>query len=372
VNYKFTNPVVPLMLLRASAGVLSFLRLPALILTAVRQAPFIRFFIPILIAVISAGIGIGASEVASRVIVDHVAVHSYSVTRNPFKDRFWLVYTQPEPRRTDKLIVVITNSQGSLLEGRGEDCYAARLQAHLNATDTKHTYTVANWALPGSNAGELVLLAARAVDHHPDAIILSSFSNNFGAEHTKFPLSFARNDVEQLGYLPSVRSRLSPKFIKHFKVNRRRGKLAAYSSLLNLHESVAFWIRDPRSKEDRDWSRILNKPPIQSEPVTDTGRRMIEEIHNVLHKALPETPVLVVNMPLGRTKIVPESWRNTDDFLVESERIFTEPQFKVMDAREIAAPERFYTATHMDPQGHDLYARYLLPEVLKYTAKNEL
>ncbi len=336
-----------------------------------RPAPAARFLLPIIVVLFSAALGLVGAEVISRWIVERITVHSYSVDRNPFKDRFWLAYTEPRPHPTDRLVIVITNSQGYLIEGKGEDCYSSRLKALLNEQDPEHRYTVANWSLPGSNAGELVVLAARAIDHHPDLVILSSFSNNFGEEHTKFPLSFARNDVEQLGYLPSVRSRLSPQFIKHFKVNRRRGKLAAYSSLMNLHESLAFWIRDPRSKEDRDWSKVPNKPPIESVAVTPTGAKMIEEIHNVLHQGMPETPVLVVSMPLGREHIKPETWSTSESFLTESQHIFgKDPQFTLLDARDIAAPERYYTATHLDAQGHDQFARYLLPEVLKHTARD--
>ena len=140
---------------------------------------------------------------------------------------------------------------------------------------------------------------------------------------------------------------------------------------MNLHESLAFWIRDPRSKEDRDWSKIPNKPPIESVAVTSTGAKMLEEIHTVLHQGMPDTPVLLVSMPLGRTHIKPETWSTSETFLAESQRIFgNDPQFTLLDARDIAAPERYYTATHLDAQGHDEVARYLLPEVLKHTARD--
>ena len=326
--------------------------------------PFIQPALIGLAAVITACLGLMTAEGAARIVAARLSRNSYSTHRNPYGDRFWRPYTAPQPRNGEQLIIVITNSQGYLQESDPALGYPAQLEGLLNAQNPAHKSIVANWALPGANAAEHIILAARAADHRPDLVLIASFSNNFSEDQTTHPLSYANNDVEQMAYLPQVRRRLSDGFLRRFRVHRPRAWLATYSALMNFHESVTFWLRDDASREDRLLRRRRNRPPIASEPVAEDGMRMMHELRRVLQRGLPDTPVLIVNMPISRWKIHPETWRYTDDFFERSREIFRgRPKTRVLDARESVDPALFYSATHMLPQGHARFARWLFPHV---------
>jgi hypothetical protein len=307
------------------------------------------------------------AEVAARWVAGRIASHSYASPNNSLGDRFWRQYTAPVLKQGERRVIVITNSQGYLIESDPSQSYPARLERLLNQRGGGAAYRVANWALPGANAAEMVILAARAADHRPDAVVLLAYSNNFSQANTSHPLSYARNDVEQLAYLPQVRGRLSQWFIDHYQISRPRGWLASRSGLVHLHDSFVFWMRDDRNLEERSFQALQERPAIPAEEITVVGARLMREIRNALQRGVPHTPVLVVSMPLSPAKILPETRAYAQSFLQEATEIFHDAsQFKVLDATNaIEDPRLFYSATHIRPEGHERFSRWLLPHVLQ-------
>ncbi len=324
-----------------------------------------RFLTSLFGAALVAAIPMAAAEGIARWVTVRIVAQSYEAHNNPLKDRFWRQYTAPVDSAGGRHIIVITNSQGHLSEANPEQGYSSQLERLLNEHDSKHAYHVTNWALPGANATEMVILAARAADIQPDAILLVTFSNNFSEGHNHHPLSFARNDVEQLAYLPQVRRRISSWFLDRYNVSRPRGWLAAHTGLINLHDSLVFWLRDDRDLGERLFQSMQDRPAIPVQKVSDDGMRLMREIRNVLQRGLPHTPVLVVSMPLSERKVLPETWLYADSFFEEAQMVFNDKkQFTVVDAKQVVDSVFFYTASHMRPEGHRLFAEWLLPYVL--------
>lgn len=306
---------------------------------------------------LSALLVLALAESAAGVIVKHLQLpHSYAEGRNAKSNRGWRAYTAPRGRpANNRLVILITNSQGFAPEITDSSfTYPARLKALFERRDPNHSYIVANWAMNGGSAVEMVVMAARAAAHHPDAVYLLSYSENFVGWRIHQPLSYGASNVDYLAYLPDVRQYLSPWFLDYFEVNRFHGQLAVHSRLLRLHDLWMVKIQPIR------WGFVEEGPKYELALWEPMGDRMLQEFYDTLRRGLPRTPLFIVNMPLNRLRFTAESGERLSEFSRMAQEVLgSEPGVTVLDAVDVIPPEHFHTWTHLNRAGHAEFAQWL-------------
>lgn len=318
---------------------------------------------PLCAAALSALMVLGAAEAAARLVLSQLALpHSYDVPRNPMIDLGWVPFTAPRPRAAhEKLIVVISNSQGFGREIEDADqIYAARLEQRLNARANGRRYIVANWSMNGGLAPDMILLAARAAAHAPDAVLVPTYCNSVLDARIEHPDYLNNRDVQYLGYEPQVRRLLSPAFLHHFWLSRPRGWLTAASGLLRLHHlfmmpghTVVFG----RVK----WPPGVGQTPHDWQP---RGEEMLKELAETLQRGAPKTPLVLVSMPIDLNRFTPESRPRLQAYATHLHRVMDgRPSIRVWDAVEAIPSEAFCAPTHFWAQGHAQFADWLAPQV---------
>jgi len=305
-------------------------------------------------AIVTALLVVTAAELLASMVVFGLSSHSYSTDRNAHAAWFWPQYTLPRPRAADeRLVIVISNSQGDARELKAAEAYPAMLERLLNESDRARTYAVANWSAPGIHSPEMTVLAARAAEHRPDAVLLVSFSQNFQDFGRRAPFAASKSDIGHLAYLPQVRQHLSPWFLKRFRITSRRTWLAARSCLLQLHEAFVGLVKG---------RTMRHAYLLEARPWTKASSRQLDEFYLTFREGLPTTPLFVVNMPLNPKRFVPQTWPHVEQF---DERVHAQiggrPGVTVLDAATLVAPRHFLAATHLDAEGHEVFARWLLP-----------
>ncbi len=312
------------------------------------------------------------AELAARAVVARQPLaHSYDFSRNPNYRRGWVAWTEPRPREPDeRLIVLISNSQGFAPEiPEDERIYSARLARRLDEAEPTHRHIVANWSIGGGGAPEMVLLAARAVEHRPDLLMVVTHNTPFTRKRARDPLSFYISDTIELAYLDSVRDRLPGWFLRAHRACDPGTFLAAQSGLVQLRNR---WIEH----RDRRWVREARPPRIDladrdhgNAAVGQSGDLRLRLLVNVFRSGCPDAPVLLVNMPLYEPGWKPHVWPALAEFddrmagVVEGV-----PGVTVLNAVNVVGHDRFYTHTHMTAQGHEAFARWLTPRVLERIA----
>jgi len=138
--------------------------------------------------------------------------------RNPHSDRDWLrhVSSSPARREGERLIILISNSQGYGFAVPDDRTYAALLQERLAAEGG--AVRVLNWSIRGGAGPEFVLLAAAAHRLDPSLVLALVTPGNFTESALTqrgldLPLSGFASDAYQLAALPEVRAHLP----KHFR-----------------------------------------------------------------------------------------------------------------------------------------------------------
>ena len=120
--------------------------------------------------------------------------------------------------------------------------------------------------------------------------------------------------------------------------------------------------RDPskQSMHNRRLSRAarVNKP----------GERLLGRILRVFHEAQPDTPMLVVSMPLCKSRWLGDSWPNLQGFVDQIRSVVDEDfpddtLITVVDAAQAVDESLFLTRNHLDPEGHIAFAEFLLPHI---------
>lgn len=343
------------------------------------------------IAVLAACLTLLAADSALRVLVSLVpTAHSYDVPRNPHFRRGWRDYTSPRERpEGSRLVIVISNSQGYLRENRdGALVYPARLEALLDQ-ELPGEVIVANWSVAGGQAPEMIVLAARAAQHRPDAVVLVAGAGNFSAQWARYPLSFWLSDATSLAYDPGVRARLPAAFLERTSADdplgwfdalsgmgaaRRRfveerdeawtwrdrapGELEARGRLFEAH-GEAFTLGARRG--DRDLSS-------EAAPIDPARAEMtmllLGEFVRSLRETSPETRLLLVGMPFARPARPGALWRAAAAFTPVAERALADVRgVEVVEALAAVPTDLFVHETHLQPEGHALFARWLLPHV---------
>ena len=325
-------------------------------------------------AVLTAVLVVMVAELAAQAAFSRIEfAHSYDEPRNPNFRRAWPAFTEPRTRGpNDKLIILISNSQGYAPELHdGEQCYAHQLQMLLNEPDSGHRYTVANWSIGGGSGPEMLLLAARAIEHKPDLLMLVTHSEPFTHTRVKLELSMHISDSNQLACDPEVRASLPD----WFRTKLGRPDIGLYlesnSCLMRLRSTFVEhrerrWV--PRQQNvERDKGPHL-APLGRASRVRRSGVAMIDSIARTFREGLPDTPVLVVSMPLCGSKWDPRSWPGLHGFGDLASQVLNDgfpddPKITVIDAVDAVDQDLFITRTHMVPEGHAAFSQYLLPHV---------
>lgn len=293
--------------------------------------------------------------------------HCYQAVRNPNARRNWVRYTEPLDREHDqKLVIIISNSQGFGREIENEtDLYTALLPQELAARNASNV-VVANWSAGGMGGPEMVILAARAAEHNPDLIVFVSHTRPFSRGRVHDPISFFNTDISELVYLPDVRNRLPEKFLNQYEANDHADALKTRLSLAQLGTR---WF-EPRG--DR-WFPDIAKPHRAAKdkaygtPKLDkTGRWLLAQTMRVATAKRKNQSVLWVSMPLGKRYCTPGGWETFARFPDElNEQLHkqigdtAQVNTQVLDATDLLPSNQFYTAAHMNEEGHAAFAQWL-------------
>lgn len=306
-----------------------------------------------------------AAEGIARGVMSRVAfAHSYDESRNPNYRRAWPAFTEPRDRGSEeRLVIVISNSQGFAHELKDPDeCYTHQLEERL-AVDGP--VTVANWSLGGASGPEMLLFAARAIDHDPDLLIIVTHSNPFSHHRLNNPLSFYLSDAGQLAYTDPIRDRLPGWFVRQHRVYDPATFLEAHSGLVQCRNTFIeqrhrrWHIAESADEPRRRKQRLYGAPEVRG-----SGDRMLKACVDVFREAHPDTPVMLVNMPLCRPKWTEAAWPRLQDFGARMQTLANNtPGVTAHNATEVVDLDLFITHTHMNAQGHIAFADYLLPLV---------
>ncbi len=309
-------------------------------------------------ALVGALVFLGAEATARRV-APTPDPSSYDAPRNPYFLRAWPEYTAPRPPRPadEERIVVLTNSQGYLRErADGRETWPARLEEFLRARG--RNAQVLNWAVPGASGAELALLAARAVEHRPEVVLVVSYSENFGPFWRRKEISFARSDVPELAYLPEVRRRLPASFLRSVDAYEPLGWLQAHLTLMDLRSRLFEW------RERWTFVPVEPKRPPERKLVLHEARNfaLLADLLHPLARARPRPRVLLVAMPLnpeGFEDLAPaaafaaacRTWAERADWIT------------ARDATHLFPADVYYGPRHFRPEAHRAFAEWLLPDV---------
>lgn len=319
--------------------------------------------------------------------------NSYDVPRNPDFRRGWRDFTRPGERAPgQRLVIVISNSQGFLRESPdGELTYPARLEALLNEKNqhAEGDVIVANWSVPGAQAPEMIVLAARAAEHRPDLVVLVAGAGNFSPAWIHHPLSFWLSDATLLAYLPAVRSRLPPAFLERTDAYDPLGWFDAWTGMgcarrrfVEKRDESWTWREEPPGQnpehgpflDARGESFTLgargDEHGLTSEAAPIDAARagstvlLLREFVSSLRGTSPDTRLLVVGMPFARPDRPGALWRTARTFAPLARAVLSDvPELEVVDALEAVPSEMFVHETHLQPDGHARFARWLLPRV---------
>lgn len=319
-------------------------------------------------AMVTALVVIIAAEWLAHGVMGRVEfAHSYDVSRNPNYRRAWPAYTEPRPRAAnEKLVIVISNSQGFAHELEDADqCYPHLLEEELNRQDAGSQYKVVNWSLGGVSGPEMLLLAARAVDHNPDAVLLVTHSNPFSHKRLSEPLSFYLSDTGQLAYTQPVRDRLPGWFLRQHEVYDPATFLETRSGLVKsrntfIEQRHRRWLIASADDEPRRGPiKRFNAPEVRN-----SGDKLLKACIDIIQESHPDTPILLVNMPLCESKWTEQAWERLQSFGQTMQDIAEQsPRVTAINASEAVAQDQFITHTHMSAPGHVRFADYLLPHV---------
>lgn len=285
--------------------------------------------------------------------------NSYTDARNTRGDLNWVEYTRPRPKRpNERRIILISNSQGYGREMLDTSLiYPKQLERLLNARDPRHTYTVANWSMDGGGGPEMVVLTARAVQHHPDAILLIAYSENFTDKRSRRPLSYAKSEVQSLAYVGEVRRRLSPWFVETFQVTRPIGWLSARSGLIRCRESFI----EPGRPIQFGKAHFGKVRKLRS--WKGRGTELLEEAYRAASQA-KGARFVIVGMPLNEQGFSASTMPRAQGYIDAARTVLaSKPGTAVLDATHLFPPEQFLTPDHFTANGHRAFAEWLADQL---------
>jgi hypothetical protein len=352
------------------------------------------------VAILAAFVTLLAADAALR-LLDALAPtpHSYEVPRNPHFRRGWSDYTQPRERPdTTRLVIVISNSQGFLREHPdGALAYPTLLEAalleDLRDANEGEDVIVANWSIAGGQSPEMIVLAARAAQHQPDAVVLVTSAGNFAPVWGSQPLSYWLSDATGLAYDADVRARLSDLFLERSSADDPLGWLTARTGIgrarrrfIEKRDEAWSWRREAPTRLGDVVERTLDQrgegftlgvggtttrsgraAGVAGQTERDDGTAsLLSEFVDTLHGTSSETRLLVVSMPIARPEQPSAAWRAAARFHGSAARALAgRPGVTVVDGVEVVPREHFVHATHLRPAGHRRFAEWLLPHLTR-------
>jgi hypothetical protein len=296
--------------------------------------------------------------------------------RNPGFRRGWYEYVGATPPRApnEKVILLLSNSQGYGREVAEHETVAGRLQALL-ATESRTTRVV-NWSLPGGQYFDFAVLAAAAQDLRPDMIILLAPSALFcSPDVPRAGTETWTTDVHQLLTRTAIRRRMQPADLSpRLSVSlwgdiilgrawppwrwRRRpvawlATMPALRPLLpNEHDTTWIFPRPPgrtRGAPRAPSKRTFLAPDRTLVLAPAPAQRLLDQ----LQRAAPR--VLLVDQPRVA------SWHTQPDPAWPAlEELARARGIECLRLRDLVPDEEFVSATHLSAEGHDRLARRLL------------
>jgi hypothetical protein len=296
--------------------------------------------------------------------------------RNPGFRRGWYEYVGATPPRApnERVILLLSNSQGYGREVAEHETVAGRLQARL-ATESRTTRVV-NWSLPGGQSFDFAVRAAAAHDLRPDMIILLAASALFSnPDVPRAGTETWATDAHQLLTRTAIRRHmqpadLAPRLSVSVWGDMILGRawppwrwrrwpvawLAAVPTLRPLlpNENGTTWLfpmppgpsggapQAPSTRTFRAPHRPLVLAPAPAQRLLDQLRR-----------AAPR--VLLVHQPRVA------SWHTQPDpAWLALEELARARGIECLRLRDLVPDGEFVTATHLSADGHDRLARRLL------------
>jgi hypothetical protein len=141
--------------------------------------------------------------------------------RNPRGRRNWDEYVAKTSVRRpgERVVLLVSNSQGRGPEVPVEETYPQLLQARLSRERPGARVRVVNWSFGPDRVPEAILLLARAQDLDPDVLLVVQPPNWFREEDYTYhsrptPLAMFPSDLVDTAWI--YRSRLPPDFVSHY------------------------------------------------------------------------------------------------------------------------------------------------------------
>lgn len=159
---------------------------------------------------------LSAAELTARHLLPRVA-SATEEPRNPYRFRGWPEYTRADraPAGTGRL-VLLSNSQAVAGELRPHHIYAVALAQRLTELQVGGftNWQVLNWSVEGMTSMEYMLLAARARQAQPDAVLLAAGMPEFRTANLTNGILFSRSDIHRLATRPSLMRHLPRAFLR--------------------------------------------------------------------------------------------------------------------------------------------------------------
>ena len=286
-------------------------------------------------------------------------------SRNPGFRRGWYEFVRTTPPRQagEKLVLIISNSQGYGREVNESETYAMRLQALLRAQG--QPARVVNWSIPGGQFFDFLMLAAAARDLQPDVLVLPLASVVFSLPDRPHegPDSWT-SDLHHLLSVGAIRrrlasadrqSRLTVSLWGDILIGRAwpiwrwrqwpAAWLARHAQLAPLlpDDVGASWYGPPPR-------RFLQPPPERAMLLQSN------QAERFLDLAQPVAPrIILVNQPRHSTWLA-----QTDRVWAPLTELAQARGIEVIQLQHTVPDDSYLTATHLDRAGHDIFARRLL------------
>ena len=295
--------------------------------------------------------------------------------RNPLFRRAWSEHVRgAEPKREgEKLIVLITNSQGYGREVSDAQTYPALLEGLLRMREQRPVRLL-NWALPGGSAPEFTLLCAAVHRLRPDLVLLLSNPTNFSAALLR-PLEGGlvrqpwSSDTPHLLAFEDVRQRVTSDFIERY-----------FDTPERFDQRVSAAVRPWRYRSlPVAWSmRFEALRPFERYPATETwffgairhpdrimtirprapvSWKLVDEVVQALGR--PSFRTVFVDIP--RHSVQGEQQAGFHDGVRER---FEAIGGSALDLSRALPDEHFQTATHLTAAGHARLAAILADRLL--------
>lgn len=309
--------------------------------------------------------------------------------RNACLLRDWGHHAYPAPQKPqEKLIIIISNSQGYGTEVEDEQTYPFILEQLLNQSG-KETYKVLNWSVPGGQIPEQLILTAAAARLHPEKLLFINSPASFSQRHLAmlkqpFSNSILGSDVYLLLAYSDVREVL-PELYSHFfyqskvYLNATLARIFPLWSIrtypLSLVNRVSFLQPFDKSGEINPWHFPHNIS------IEQTREKFLKTVNNT-HSEYPAVPyenfsTELLNHFFSITKMIDgEKYfifmphhtiiRNKNSLIIPKiSQTIQENDIQVVDMRA-AVPDSYYlSSVHFDQTGHRIMAEKLAEAIIR-------